>query len=534
MPVKPLFACLAGALLGSGTFVQADIYDARIAEKQVLTPAPPAAPRINGPSVYGARPSRQFLYRIPCQGQRPIHFEVEGLPEELVLDAATGIISGRTPKSPATYTTTLTARNSQGAVSRKFSIVVGEKLALTPPVGWNSWGGHMLTVSDRVMRKAADVLVERGLADVGFQYVSIDDCWMRMSPENYAARKPGKIAQHEGFDFDGIIGEARDAQGNILPNRNFPDMKAMTDYIHAYGLKVGIYSSPGPYTCQNFAGSRDHQPQDARQYADWGFDLLKYDQCSAGSILAQLKKDEPDFKPADFWKPMADALHAQDRDILFNLCQYGQDAPWTWAPALGIQTWRTGGDLNHNVGTYFTQAMRLATELRDYSKPGQWNDPDYLYIHKIRDHKRMVAPTVEIPLNTNQRYQYVTLWAMICAPFFFSCDIDAIDEFTIRLLSNADVLAINQDTLGHVAEVVRRTEGEVVMVKPLTGGARAIALFNPSPTNEVELKFESDWLGKAASPRVLDVWRQRDVETLRTGDAVHLSPNGVALFVVSE
>ncbi|MCX5685114.1 MAG: putative Ig domain-containing protein, partial [Planctomycetota bacterium] len=518
--MKRLLPSLACSFLLFSTFAGAETYDARIAEKQILTPPPPVAPRVNGPMVYGARPGRKFIYRIPTQGERPIRFEVKGLPEGLTLDSDKGIITGVTPGRSGDYPMTFTAKNGQGAAKRPFKLVVGDKLALTPPVGWNSWGGHMLMVSDQVMRRTADLLVAKGLADVGFQYVSIDDCWMRISPESYAARTEAKKQQHAGFDYDGLIGEERDAQGNILPNRNFPDMQAMTDYIHAHGLKVGIYSSPGPYTCQNFAGSFGHEQQDAGQYARWGFDLLKYDQCSGGGVLNKLKQERPGFKTPDFWRPMAGAIRAQDRDILFNLCQYGLDAPWTWAPDLGIQSWRTGGDLNHHVTTYFEQALRLATTLRAFSQPGQWSDPDFMYIHKIRDHKRMVAPTVEIPLNTNQRYQYVTLWAIIAAPFFFSCDTDAIDEFTIRLLANADVVGINQDELGHVAEVVRGTDGEVVMVKRLADGSRAVALLNRNATSEAEITLGTDWWGASGSVTVFDVWRQRTLKNLQSGDMV--------------
>ena len=201
---------------------------------------------------------------------------------------------------------------------------------------------------------------------------------------------------------------------------------------------------------------------------------------------------------------------------------------------LGIQTWRTGGDLNHHVKRYFEQALRLATQLRAHSRPGQWNDPDFMYIHKIRNHKRMVAPTIEIPLDTNQRYQYVTLWSMICAPFFFSCDIEAIDEFTIRLLGNADVVGINQDALGRVAEVLRNADGEVVMVKPLAGGSRAVAVFNRDASNGKEVELGADVLGSAASRRVYDAWRQCEAGRATGSFRVRLSPNGVGLFIVRE
>ena len=276
-------------------------------------------------------------------------------------------------------------------------------------------------VSDQVMRKAADIFVDRGMADVGFQYLGIDDCWMRLTPKMYEERREKVIQKHMAYDYQatGTIGDIRDGTGNIIPNGKFPDMKAMTDYIHSKGLKAGIYSSPGKKTCQDWAGSYGHERADADQYARWGFDLLKYDQCSGGVPLKQLKQMVPGFHTKDFWLPMANYLRVQDRDILFNLCEYGLDDPWTWAPELGIQSWRIGGDLNHNVENYFAQALRIVTELRDYSKPGQWNDPDFMYIDRIRDVWNMGGPSKEIPLNTNQRYQYVTLWSIICAPFFF-------------------------------------------------------------------------------------------------------------------
>ncbi len=518
-------------LLGCSS-IPAEPYDARIADAEILTPAAPLAPRINGPMVHGARPGKKFIYRIPVQGERPISFQVNDLPAGLTLDSEMGIITGVTPAKMGEYPMSFSVKNRHGQAKRSFKLVVGDKLALTPPVGWNSWGGYMLMISDQVMRKTADMIVERGLADVGFQYVSIDDCWMRISPENYAARNERKKKQHEGFDYDGLIGEERDADGNILPNKHFPDMKGMVDHIHSYGLKAGLYSSPGPYTCQNFAGSFAHEQQDAAQYARWGFDLLKYDQCSGGKLLDELNGKTPGYKVAEFWKPMADALKSQDRDILFNLCEYGDNKPWKWAPELGIQSWRTGGDLNHEVKAYFQEALRLATDLRAFSKPGQWNDPDFMYIHKIRDHRSMMAPTVEIPLDTNQRYQYATLWSITCAPFFFSCDMDQIDEFTIRLVGNADVVGINQDELGQVAKIEQQTNDGVVMSKMLADGSRVLALFNRNAAGELALKLDANLLGAESPRHVLDAWRQKEAKNLKSGDTILLSPNGVALFII--
>jgi len=384
------------------------------------------------------------------------------------------------------------------------------------------------------MREAADVFVKRGLADVGFQYVGIDDCWMRLTQEMFDNRSKAIAGKHAAYDYKatGTIGPIRDPQGQILPNGKFPDMKALTDYIHGFGLKTGIYSSPGKTTCQGWAGSFGYEKESAAQFAAWGFDLLKYDLCSGRSELKKLQNANPGYKQPDFWKPMADDLHAQNRDILFNLCQYGLDDPWTWAPSLGIQSWRIGGDLNHHVEDYFNQALRIAGPLRSYSKPGQWNDPDFMYIDRIRMPKKMGEPSVEISLDTNQRYQYVTLWSIVCAPFFFSCDIENIDDFTIGLLANADVVNINQDELGYVAEVIKDANNQTVMVKKLADGSKMVAVFNRDAKKEAVIEVDWDAIGGCCEHEVYDLWRQKDIGIYDGGISVRLSPNGVGLFKI--
>jgi len=509
-------------------------YDARISEKEILTPAPAKEPVINGPKVYGARSDKKFIYRIPCQGIRPITFSVTDLPEGLELDSENGIISGITPSENGEYKMVFNAESKHGKTTRDFTLVIGDKLALTPPMGWNSWGGHMFHISDKVMRMTADIMVDKGLADVGFQYVSIDDCWMRVSREAYDSYSEGRLNKTEGFDISGFIGEERDADGNILPNAHFPDMKAMTDYIHSKGLKAGIYSSPGKQTCQQLAGSFAHQEQDARQYAKWGFDLLKYDLCTGSHELKAIREIDSTYRQAEYWRPMTEYLTEQDRDMFFNLCQYGREEPWKWAPELGIQSWRTGGDLNHHVEEYFEQAIRLVTELREYNKPGQWNDPDFMYLHYLRDHTKNINPSKEIPLNTNQRYQYVTLWSIMAAPFFFSCDMYKIDDFTIGLLSNATVANINQDELGHVAELVRNKNNEVIMVKKLDNGSKAVAVFNTNKDKDAVVQLDWDEFDECCEQQVFDVWRQKDLGTYKNGMQVKISPLGVAYFKIEE
>lgn len=518
-------------ILLSSLYLEAQqVYDARIGEKEILTPLVAKEPQINGPKVYGVRSGKKFIYRIPCTGERPMQFNVKGLPKGLTLDATRGVISGVVPSINGEYAMIFTAKNKHGKVSRDFKILVGDKIALTPPTGWNTWGGHMLVVSDELMRKTADIFVEKGFADVGFQYISIDDCWMKISPENFEARTEAKKKQHEGYSYEGLVGDVRDKEGKIIANGNFPDMKAMTDYIHSYGLKAGIYSSPGPYTCQNFAGSLGHEKLDADQYARWGFDLLKYDLCSGKQCLSCLREQGAKYPQSELWRPMATYLMQQDRDILFNLCQYGQEDPWKWAPSMGISSWRSSGDLNHKVENYFDNAMRIATELREYSKPGQWNDPDFMYIQKIRDHRKMVNPTKEIALNTNQRYQYVTLWSVVCAPYFFSCDMNEIDEFTIRLLTNAGLMNINQDELGHVAEVIRNKNNELIMLKKMADGSKVLAIFNTDANTEKLIEITNQEASSNSKSTVYDIWRQKTIASFGESIKVKLSANGVALF----
>lgn len=318
--LRPLILCvalLAGAIsAGVQTTSKYKLYDARTAPWEILTPDPVDAPRINGPRVYGARPSKQFVYRIPCQGKRPIHFEVEGLPEDLVLDTGRGIITGHTPARAGTYTIKFSAMNQRGSDTRPFKLIVGDQIALTPPMGWNSWGGHMLLVSDEVMRRATDVIVNRGLADVGFQYVSIDDCWMRIDPAYFEQNRKAFEKRMPGFPFQDVVGPGRDEDGMVLPNRRFPDMKALTDYIHSFGLKAGIYGGPDLRTCQGFIASFAHERADAQQYAEWGFDLLKYDLCSGRATLAKLQKalppGSPEISELPIWYPMTQYLAEQE------------------------------------------------------------------------------------------------------------------------------------------------------------------------------------------------------------------------------
>ncbi len=460
-------------------------------EAVILTPRPGPAPRINGPRVYGARPGSSFLFAIPATGDRPMEFEADGLPDGLSLDRQTGIITGSLGRKGESVVT-LRATNAAGRAERRFRIVAGDRLALTPPMGWNSWYCLYDKVTDRDMRAAADAIVTKGLIDHGYAYVNIDDCW---------AVKPGSSGPLLG-------GEPRDGQGRINANGKFPDMKAMTDYIHAKGLKAGIYSSPGPLTCARHTASYQHEEQDARRFAEWGFDFLKYDWCSYRKIA----KDE---SPEELKKPyilMNEALRKLNRDIVFNLCQYGMGKVSEWGAEVGGHCWRTAGDLGiapHGLWANIDRIGFGQNGLEKWAGPGHWNDPDYLLLGKIGDRAGGLVPT---PLSHEERYAYMSLWSLLAAPLFLSGDLPSLDDFTLSLLTNDEVLEVNQDPLGRQARRIAHTDETEVWAKDMEDGSKAVGLFN---RGELPQPIFVRWvdLGIKGKHVVRDLWRQKDLNT---------------------
>lgn len=492
-------------------------YNPPTTENGILTPQPPDKPRINGPLVYGCRPGNPFLYRIPCQGLRPAMFSVTGLPESLVLDETTGIISGTNPPA-GEYKLNITVTNSAGKDSRSFTIISGDKLSLTPPMGYNHWYAHYNRITDAMMREAADVMVSSGMADVGYDYVNIDDCWMN-APE---------------YSDSSRMGPLRDEAGNILCNSHFPDMKSLTGYIHAKGLKAGIYTSPGPLTCGSFAGAWQHEEQDARQFAEWGFDFLKYDWCSYGRIAAATNPGMKTFPVEVYKEPyklMGDILEKQERDIVYNLCQYGMGEVWKWGGEVGGNCWRTAGDLGFELDRIFEVALKNS-EHREYSKPGEWNDPDYIQIGWIGIARGMGEPKpVEMPFN--MQYAYMSLWSLMAAPLIYSGDMTKLDEFTLNVLCNPEVIEVNQDPLGESGLVIKRSEEQFIMVKNLHDGTKAVGLFNRGKENaEVNVSFaEIDLSGKHP---VRDLWRQKDIGRYRDKFTAIVPPQGVIMVRIGE
>lgn len=466
----------------------------------ILTPKPSPKPRINGAKVFGVRPGHPVLFTIPATGDRPMSFSASNLPAGLSLDSETGRITGSLDKR-GTYAMTLSAKNALGAAKREFSIVVGDEISLTPSMGWNDWYTFTNSISDKDVRAAADAMVSTGMINHGYSYVNIDDCWMV---------KPGSVDPSIG-------GPARDEQGNILPNKRFPDMKALTDYIHSKGLKAGIYISPGPTTCGGYEGSYGHEAQDAKQFANWGFDFLKYDRCSYSSVW---KNDglEEQKRP---YRLMGYLVKKQDRDIVFNLCQYGNADVWEWGREIGGNSWRTAGDIGANPARYIAGFEENGTE--KWAGPGHWNDPDYINIGWLG------APT---RLTPNEQYTYVTLWSMLAAPMFFSGDMTKLDDFTLSLLTNDEVIEVNQDTLGRQGHRVSQDNDAEVWVKDLEDGSKAVGLFN---RNESPQKVTAKWsdIGVTGRQRVRDLWRQRDIGEFSDSFQMQIPRHGAVMLRLS-
>ncbi len=470
--------------------------DPPLEEAVILTPKPAPTPRINGAKVFGVRPGAPFMFTIAATGNRPITFAAENLPQGLQLDAETGRITG-VIKDQGETIVTLKATNDLGAAERKFKIVCGDRIALTPPMGWNSWNCFAGEVDDAKVRSAADAMVNSGLIDHGWTYINIDDCW----------------------EMQG--GSSRDSAGMIASNGKFLDMKALCDYIHAKGLKVGIYSSPGPFTCAGFPGSYRHEQQDAKRYAEWGFDYLKYDWCSYGGIaknksLAELKKP---------YIIMRKALDKVDRDIVYSLCQYGMGDVWEWGAEVGGNCWRTTGDIvdswSSMAGIGFSQNGH-----EKFAGPGHWNDPDMLVVGRVgwgEPHPTHLTP--------NEQYTHITLWRLLCSPLLIGCDMTQLDAFTLNLLTNDEVLDVNQDPLGKQARRVAQADNTEVWAKDMEDGGKAVGLFN---RGEMETSVTVKWgdLGLSGKQAVRDLWRQKDLGLFDGSFSAKVGRHGAVLIHV--
>lgn len=334
-----------------------------------------------------------------------------------------------------------------------------EQLAPTPPMGWNSWNHYACDVGDSVVRSQADAMAASGMRAAGYQYVNIDDCW------------EGK----------------RDDKGYIHPNDKFPDMKALADYVHAKGLKLGIYSSPGPKTCAGYEGSYGHEQQDAEMYAKWGIDYLKYDWCSARDVY------QPSEYPAAIRK-MHDALVRAGRPIVYSI--HGRGAVWDWAASAGADLWRTTGDVKDNYSRMIAIGF-AESGLERFAGPGHWNDPDMLEVGNGG-------------MKDNEYRMQMGLWSLLAAPLLAGNDLTKMSPETLAILTNSEVIAVDQDRLGLQAHRVWEEGPLEIWMKPLADGSKAVGLFNREQgTLKMTVRFRD--IGVAEAAAVRDVWGSKDL-----------------------
>ena len=468
--------------------------DVAVCAPYILTPPAPATPRYNGPLVFGVRPGSPVIFRLAFSGDKPMKYAVEGLPEGVTLDPDKGVLSGSVKKA-GDYPLVLVARNAKGEARAEFTLKVGAKIALTPPMGWNSWNCWGLSVSQEKVMSSAAALINRGLADYGYSYINVDDAWEA---------------------------EERAPDGSIVTNEKFPDMKGLGDWLHGNGLKFGIYSSPGDRTCGGYLGTLDHELQDAQTWNDWGVDYLKYDWCGYSKVF----NPDPDHSVAAYARPymkMQQYLRQQPRDIFYSLCQYGMASVWTWGHAVDANSWRTTGDITDTWASLYNIGFQRQVGLHPYAGPGHWNDPDMLVVGKVgwSDNLR------DSRLTPDEQYTHISLWSLLAANMLIGCDIAQIDDFTFNLLCNNEVNAVNQDILGHQAHQDVEEDGVQMWSRDLYDGSYAVGIFNLNDASvPVDLAGSLDKIGLRDVETVRDLWRQKDIPM----GLYHIAPHGV-LFV---
>ena len=471
---------------------------------EVLTPPSSPEPRIHGPLVFGVRPGSPVLYSIPATGTRPMTFAASGLPAGLSVDANTGRITGAV-SGAGDYPVVLHATNSLGKADRPLDLIVGDKIALTPPLGWNSWNCWGPQVTAEEIRSSANAMVCSGLAQHGWCYINIDDTWQ------------GK----RGGDLN-----------CIQPNEKFPDIKGLVDTIHGLGLRAGIYSTPwktsyagyiggssdsadGSWASPHANGTGKHvfAAEDARQWAAWGFDYVKYD-----------------WNPIDIpeVKRMSDALRAHSRDIVFSLSN-GADFDQASEYAKLANLWRTTGDIQDNWGR-MTELGFSQDRWAPFAGPGHYNDPDMLVVGITGGYGGGSPHPTE--LTPDEQYTHISLWALLSAPLLIGCDLARLDKFTFGLLTNDEVLDIDQDIAVNQAVCVSSQGDLKVYRKILHDGSMAVGLFNLGPA---PARISAKWscLGIYGKHVVRDVWREKGLGTFEDEFVAPVASHGVLLLRIS-
>jgi len=478
-------------------------------EKYILTPKAGEIPRINSPKVFGVRPGSPVLYTVAATGKRPVKYTAYQLPNGLNMDEETGQITGVLAEK-GTYYVVVRADNELGGDYRTVRFEVGDKILLTPPMGWNSWNCWALDVDEQKVKDAADYM-SRELMNHGWSYVCIDDGWQA---------------------------EKRTLDGELLGNERFPDLKRLGDYIHSKGLKFGIYSSPGPETCGVYLGSYQHEEQDAKSWASWGVDLLKHDYCYYNKI-APVPTEKLIKEP---YMVMREKLDQVDRDIAYCV-GYGAPNVWNWARETGGNYWRTTRDITDewNVVTAIGCFQDVCAQV---TSPGNYNDPDMLVVGKLGLAWRNEVKDSE--LTPDEQYSHVSLWCLLSAPLLIGCDMKDMDEFKMNLLTNDEVIAVNQDPLVSPAHKIVTDNGQI-WYKKLEDGSVAVGLFNIDPyeilwdqsknidvqTQKYKMGVDFEKLGLSGEIQVRDLWRQKDLGSFENSFTAGIPYHGVLLVKLS-
>ena len=472
-----------------------EVLEAEVCAPYILTPPAPATPRYNGPRVFGVRPGSPVIFRLAFSGDKPMDYSVEGLPEGVVLDSEKGVLSGSCDQE-GDYPLVFIARNDKGETRAEFTLKVGEQMiGLTPPMGWNSWNCWALSVSQEKVMASAAALINRGLADYGYSYMNIDDAWE---------------------------GDERTPDGHIQANEKFPDMKGLGDWLHANGLKFGIYSSPGDHTCGGYLGSLDHEKLDAEVWNSWGVDYLKYDWCGYSKVF-EASRDKSEAAYIRPYLKMQQYLREQPRDIFYSLCQYGWGKVWEWGAFVDANSWRTSHDIQDTWKSLYVTGFERQPGLHPYAGPGHWNDPDMLIVGKVG----WSSSLRDSRLTPDEQYTHISLWSLLAANMLIGCDIAQIDDFTFNLLCNNEVNAVNQDILGHQAHQDVVEDGMQIWSRDLYDGGYAVGIFNLNEASvPVRLAGALAKIGLEAGT-VRDLWRQKDIPT----DAEYVIPPHGVLYV---
>lgn len=462
-------------------------------------------PRINSPAVIGNYPATPFLYYVPVTGERPVSRSVEGLPQGLAFDNQTGIISGVVDKA-GDYKVKLKAENKSGKAEKELTISIGKELALTPPMGWNSWNTFGRSLNEALIIETAEAMIENGMRDVGYTYINIDDFWQ--------------------------LGE-RGEDGHIQIDREkFPKgIKHVADYLHERGFKIGIYSDAADRTCGGVCGSFGFEETDAADFAEWGVDLLKYDYCNA-----------PDDKQTaiDRYTAMGKALRNTSRSIIFSICEWGGREPWLWAKEAGGHYWRTTFDIRDRwqVENYsyrengVMNILDLNAPLSQYASPGGWNDPDMLVVGISGESQTMNTGEEDVVGCTPEQYRsHMSLWAMMAAPLLSGNDVRNMDSVTLVTLTNPEIIAINQDILGK--QGVRKIKNDTFQLweKELANGSKAIAYLNTTNSN-LEIPVNDQTKPYLTSKKnVRDVWEHKDLGKQQEEMKINLLPYQCKVYV---